>query len=409
MTLLEQNHDNKALVIDEDAPFSIDELFFARTDKRGAIQAGNSVFQRVSEYSWDQLSNAPHQITRHPDMPKAVFWLLWEKLKKGEPTGAFIKNRAQDGRHYWAFAIITPVDDGYLSVNLKPSGDLFETIKREYQTLLNTERDQNLSPEDSGKLFLEHLNELGYRDYEAFQAAAIAQEITTRNEQLGRRSDTSIDHFNRLEKSSQSLIDRTAAIFKVYMGSEYVPLNLRVQATQLGAIGAPMCIISNNYTSISSELQTNMEMFIEAGKQVTNSIDEGLFLMGASKIQKEAAQVFELEISKQEVPHAQELALLNNQSSAYSVKAAIGLKDISIQINQFSHACMAMKRLTTSLEVTRIMGKIESASLGSTINTLDDLIDDLGSFQKALMDGLKDIDQANRAMECDIRDLLKAS
>src|SRR5690606_31957630 len=103
-----------------------------RTDAAGLIQFGNSVFQRVSIYDWDELLGKPHKIVRHPDTPRAAFWLLWSAIKDGRPFGAYVKNRAKDGRFYWVFAIVTPVDGGYLSVRLRPSTELLAVIKREY-------------------------------------------------------------------------------------------------------------------------------------------------------------------------------------------------------------------------------------------------------------------------------------
>ncbi len=47
-------------------------------------------------------------------MPRAVFWLLWDTIEKGEPVGAYVKNKAKDGRYYWVFAIVTPIEGGYL-------------------------------------------------------------------------------------------------------------------------------------------------------------------------------------------------------------------------------------------------------------------------------------------------------
>ena len=38
------------VVDQQEAPFSFEELFFSRTDARGIILAGNSVFQRISQY-----------------------------------------------------------------------------------------------------------------------------------------------------------------------------------------------------------------------------------------------------------------------------------------------------------------------------------------------------------------------
>lgn len=98
-------------IVDVEVPFTFEELFFSRTNWRGVILAGNSVFQRVSLYSWDELIQKPHNVIRHPDMPKGVFWLLWDTIKKGEPVGAYVKNRAKDGRYYWVFAIVTPIGE----------------------------------------------------------------------------------------------------------------------------------------------------------------------------------------------------------------------------------------------------------------------------------------------------------
>jgi len=82
----------------DEISFAIEELFYSRTDQSGIILSGNSVFQRVSIYGWNELSGRPHKIVRHPDMPRAVFFLLWDTIKKGQPVGAYVKNRAKDGR-----------------------------------------------------------------------------------------------------------------------------------------------------------------------------------------------------------------------------------------------------------------------------------------------------------------------
>ncbi len=64
----------------QESHFTFDEIFFSKTDKKGILLSGNSIFQRVSEYSWSELIGKPHNIVRHPDMPKGVFHLLWENL-----------------------------------------------------------------------------------------------------------------------------------------------------------------------------------------------------------------------------------------------------------------------------------------------------------------------------------------
>ena len=123
-----------------EAPFNLDEVFFSRTDARGVIESGNYVFRRVAHYEWDRLLGAPHKIIRHPDMPRAVFWLLWDTIKQGRPIGAYVKNRAEDGLYYWVFAVVMPNGDGYLSARIKPTSPLFRTIEKEYAALREVER-----------------------------------------------------------------------------------------------------------------------------------------------------------------------------------------------------------------------------------------------------------------------------
>ncbi len=392
-----------------EVPFSFDELFFSRTDEKGIILSGNSVFQRVSIYSWDEILNKPHKIIRHPDMPRAVFWLLWDTIKRGQPVGAYVKNRAKDGRHYWVFAIVTPIDGGFLSVRLKPSSPLFKTVKSEYVTLRKIEKNDKPSPEKSANTLLSRLHDLGYRDYNAFMASALSHEIIGRDRQLKKPEDPSVANFNKLVESAQHLLDHTKQIFHAYEGHRHVPLNLRVHAAQLGETGAAIGVISSNYTTIAAELQNKMTRFMESGTHVAQTIDNGLFLAATARIQREVASIFKQEPPNKGASQEQEMINLEQQQKAYSLKAAQGLKEISIKVTQFKEACLEMRKLTASLEVTRVMGKIQCASLDASNSSLPNLINDLGQFQEAISDGLKLIDQANKTIEYNIDYMLEYS
>ena len=132
-----------------EAPFDLDEVFFSRTDERGVILTGNYVFKRVAAYDWPELIGAPHKLIRHPDMPKAVFWLLWKTIKEGRPIGAYVKNRAKDGLHYWVFASVVPTEGGYLSARIKPSSPILDIVTQQYADLLAYEAEAGVTPEDS--------------------------------------------------------------------------------------------------------------------------------------------------------------------------------------------------------------------------------------------------------------------
>jgi len=83
----------------------------SETDLQGVIQYANSKFCDVAKYSLDELVGRPHNIVRHPDMPKELFRLLWNTIKRGEVFRGIIKNRAKDGSHYWVDATIVPLRD----------------------------------------------------------------------------------------------------------------------------------------------------------------------------------------------------------------------------------------------------------------------------------------------------------
>lgn len=92
------------------------EVLFSTTDAKGVIQSVNETFVRLSRYDEHELVGRPHNVIRHPDMPGAVFHLLWERIRSGLPAVAYVTNRAKDGALYRTFATIVPLGDGYMSV-----------------------------------------------------------------------------------------------------------------------------------------------------------------------------------------------------------------------------------------------------------------------------------------------------
>ncbi len=148
-----------------------DKLVISKTDTKGKITYGNRYFTQLSGYSTAEYMHKPHNIIRHPDMPKAVFKLLWQTLQSGKEIHAYVKNRAKDGSFYWVFANVTPSYDahgkivGFYSVRRKPHPKAIETIEGIYKQLLSAEAAGGV---DAGvKRLGELLKELGssYEDF----------------------------------------------------------------------------------------------------------------------------------------------------------------------------------------------------------------------------------------------------
>ena len=123
-----------------------DDFIVSKTDLKGIITYGNRIFIEISGYSEGELLGAPHNILRHPDMPRAVFKLLWDTLQAKQEICAYVKNLAKDGSFYWVFANITPSFDrhggviGYYSVRRKPRPEAVAAVSALYRTMLEAER-----------------------------------------------------------------------------------------------------------------------------------------------------------------------------------------------------------------------------------------------------------------------------
>ena len=117
----------QAEVTGETHEVGADQMFFSATDERGIIDHSNKVFVELSRYGRDELIGAPHNVIRHPAMPRGVFHAMWATIKAGQPFAAYVRNLASDGSEYDVFATVTPLEDGgYLSVRMRPGcEDLF--------------------------------------------------------------------------------------------------------------------------------------------------------------------------------------------------------------------------------------------------------------------------------------------
>jgi PAS domain S-box-containing protein len=123
-----------------------DDFIVSKTDLKGLITYGNRTFIAMSGYAERELLGAPHNILRHPDMPRVVFKLLWDTIQAKREISAYVKNLAKDGSFYWVWANITPSLDargsliGYYSVRRKPRPEAIQAISGVYQALLDAER-----------------------------------------------------------------------------------------------------------------------------------------------------------------------------------------------------------------------------------------------------------------------------
>nr|WP_241737576.1 PAS domain-containing protein [Neptunicella marina] len=125
-------------------------MIISKTDLQGKIKYANRTFMRVSDFSEKELLGKDHNVIRHPDMPRGVFYGLWKTLKSGKEFFGFVKNRTSSNGYYWVFANITPdilhgQVTGYFSVRRCAPVETINTMEAIYAQMKELEKGANRS------------------------------------------------------------------------------------------------------------------------------------------------------------------------------------------------------------------------------------------------------------------------
>lgn len=126
--------------IDEEVPFD-GGVMITETDTAGIITYANRKFRELTGYSKEELIGSPHNINRHPDMPKVAFKGMWEAIKGGNYWEGFVKNMTNEGKYYLVIVWIKPKLDengkiiGYIAGRKIPDKDLMQKALGQYKIM----------------------------------------------------------------------------------------------------------------------------------------------------------------------------------------------------------------------------------------------------------------------------------
>jgi PAS domain S-box-containing protein len=118
-----------------------DTMIVSETDSKGIVRYVNDVFCSFAEYSKDEILGKPHNIVRHPDMPKLAFSGLWDTIKRGQTWNGIVKNLSKHGNYYWVNATVFTSKDKegnlkYISVRTKATDEEVKKAEDLYKTLI---------------------------------------------------------------------------------------------------------------------------------------------------------------------------------------------------------------------------------------------------------------------------------
>lgn len=188
-----------ATILNEEVKWNKNDVIISKTDTYGTILYMNDIFEEVSEYNKIELIGEPHNIIRHPDMPKVAFKMLWEALKKGKNYHAIVKNLTRTGRYYWVITDFT-IDKnekdeitGYTGRRKAVPNSVIDKIAPLYKTLLDIEK---IKGDKASELYFEaYLKEEG-KSYDEFVVDLFEQESIKENN----NTEGSTEEPNKIKK-----------------------------------------------------------------------------------------------------------------------------------------------------------------------------------------------------------------
>lgn len=353
---------------DGETPFQFDEIFYSRTDPRGVILAGNDVFGRVAGREWGDLRGAPHRIIRHRDTPRAVFWVLWDRIRQGLPTGAYIKNHTEGGGFYWVYAVVTPVDGGYLSVRIKPSSSIFERCRTIYGQALAREA-SGLGPAASAAAMIADLHDSGFSTYDEFMGVALFSEVRARCKALDRTPPQCLTLIAEVHSLLRDAMRQKQALLSAFEDIRSIPINLHIVASRLEVYGGPVSTIAENYRLMSADVMRRLEALTGTGTgsarndRIQTTVADGLFLTSATALFSETRDCCRIGKPGPGGDPATESGLLDGLDQDYRRRAVLRLGDVSRAAAHLAASCGELKRLMLGLDSIRVLCRVEAGRM----------------------------------------------
>lgn len=415
--------------------FEFEELFFSRTDTQSLIRSGNDVFVRISGYPRDVMLGAPHNLVRHPEMPRSVFKVFWSFLKSNRPIGAYVRNLSAEGESYWVFAAAFPIRDGYLSIRLRPSSPLLARVKELYELVLEEESRNGM---DGGeKLLLDLLAREGFPDYEAFMTKALGLELQSRDQHLSARKkdgtqgepdltdpviasihtqtrqgeDVFQDLFERVREFVESqdfFSQKTEDMIRRFQGIRFLSINMTASAEKLGSSATTLAVVSGEFQKMAGEIEKHLRMFLETAAEIALDMRRTSFNVSSLKLQMDMVAFFVQEslekMSRHEKSDDAFLELKDNRPAFEELgdksirEAKENLSRLRQKLKKFESALDEIEAFASGLEIVRQMGHIESARSTELRQAFENQITELKDFTGFLRESSLQLNHSTRTL-----------
>ena len=437
-----------------ESPFNIDEMFFSKTDLKGIILDGNEVFYRVAKYSPEEMIGKPHNIVRHPDMPKVVFKLLWQFIQDCKPFAGYVKNLAKDGSYYWVYALVLPVHnekgekEKYLSIRIKPTSHFFSVVKNLYEKILKIEKLEGV--EASEKELFESLKAMGYENYEDFMIDTLIEEMKDKDEYLDKdidmyELDEDLELFKEVyikNKRIKNIFDKIVENASVFINVEkeleskfgyiyditdelsLIALNSSVESYKLGSTGASFFVVSSEIKKDSERIGKLVVGLKDDIQRLLKVVKEILLHTNISKLSIYMINYFLNEIISE---HNMEKIDKNTENLKdlecilyiNIKKNDIFVKDLISYLKNTLRYIDEIEEIISELHYIQLNGLVESARLGEQkfsiifnqvkelVENTTKIIDDIKPLINNTLKQGEDIDKETEKILKELDDILK--
>lgn len=157
------------------------------------------------------------------------------------------------------FAVVTPIDGGYLSVRLKPTSDLFPEVQKARRRSRGDgagdpdhaggeRRQASCRPRRNGlpRLLRVFFDGIGPRF------------LGARSKSLGRAADGVTSTLHAVSDFTSNVLARATAIQDAYGDAKHAPMNFSLEAARAGSAGAATGVVAANYHILAKELNANL-------------------------------------------------------------------------------------------------------------------------------------------------------
>lgn len=343
--------------------FDESQILLSTTDLNSRITYVNASFSKVAGYTVEELNGNPHNIVRHPDMPKKAFSNMWKTIQAGESWMGPVKNRCKNGDFYWVNAYVTPIKNSFgrivefQSVRTKPNRNVVDRANKIYQKLDTTDASQNIARPTDITLWVSNLLLL----------ILISSLFSLLTEEFS----------NIILSSSIALTTTTLIIFHIWR-KKYV--NLVERAKQV----YDNHLMNYIYTGSNDSLSTLVVAMDKKDAELKAVI--GRIKDDAVMINHTASSSIEKNEQVANVINDQNIEINNISETIINMSSAIN--DIAETMNEASEIAVKGREISNSGQIvvsdTTISMNSLSTQLGVVSNAINELVSGTKSIEKVL-------------------------